>query len=161
LSPNWWIYRRPEKQNWNRWCAIKPIPDKENKRVKLKLLKGSRVPGNKLKFEGEIYDPTTTITQSRSVGKCPNCDNPIDEEVIKAQAKAIGLGHQIYAVAYQQGAGVVEFRSPTSIDEAAFEKAKEKIKIFPKIQIFLHIFPILRFRIAIWFMSGMPPQILD
>jgi putative DNA methylase len=27
LSPNWWLYKRPEKQNLHKWCAVKPIPN--------------------------------------------------------------------------------------------------------------------------------------
>ncbi len=25
LSPNWWLYKRPEKQNLHKWCAVKPV----------------------------------------------------------------------------------------------------------------------------------------
>jgi adenine-specific DNA methylase len=117
LSPNWWLYKRPEKQNLNKWCAVRPIPNLEQKRVDFELMKGKKGKGESIVLEsGEEYDPSTTTTISRGVGKCPNCDSVIQDEVIKSHAKSKGLGHQLYAVAYQQGQGSMNFKVPTKQD---------------------------------------------
>ncbi|MCY7324073.1 MAG: DUF1156 domain-containing protein, partial [Phormidesmis sp. CAN_BIN36] len=42
LSPNWWLYKRPEKQNLNKWCAVKPIPNLKEKRVDFELVRGKK-----------------------------------------------------------------------------------------------------------------------
>ena len=73
LSPNWWLYKRPEKQNLHKWCAVKPIP-------------------------------------------------------IKSQAKSSGLGHQLYAVAYKEGKGGLQFRIPTNLDIEGVAKAEAYLK---------------------------------
>jgi putative DNA methylase len=122
LSPNWWLYKRPEKQNLHKWCAVKPIPNPEKNRVDFELVRGkkgkgttivveknkeyknsevtegiknSELLGSELLNSPEEYDPDTTTTISRGVGKCPNCTSVIEDDVIKSQAKSSGLGHQL------------------------------------------------------------------
>ncbi|WP_333391927.1 DUF1156 domain-containing protein [Microcoleus sp. B6-A1] len=123
LSPNWWLYKRPEKQNLHKWCAVKPIPNLEQKRVDFELVKGKKGKETTIKTDAGEYDPSVYNTMSRSVGKCPNCDTVIEDEAIKAIAQSSGLGHQLYAVAYRQGSSFLEFRVPTAIDIAGCEKA--------------------------------------
>ena len=127
LSPNWWLYKRPEKQNLHRWCAVKPIPNPENKRVDFELVKGKKGKGATIQTDDGGYDPDTTNTISRGVGKCPNCGNVIDDDIIKSQAKTIDFGHQLYAVAYKKGKGSLEFRIPKNIDLESIAKAKNYI----------------------------------
>ncbi len=124
LSPNWWLYKRPEKQNLSKWCAVRPIPNLEQKRVDFELVKGKKGKGDTIVLEsGEEYDPSTTTTISRGVGKCPNCDNVIDDEVIKSQAQAGNFGHQLYAVAFRIGKNSLDFKIPTKSDINGIEKA--------------------------------------
>ena len=125
LSPNWWLYKRPEKQNLHKWCAVKPIPNPENKRVDFELVKGKKGKGTTIQADDGEYDPSDYNTISRGVGKCLNCNSVIEDEVIKSQAQAEGLGHQLYAVAYKKGKGSLEFRIPTEIDYKSVEKAEE------------------------------------
>ena len=73
------------------------------------------------------YDPDTTTTISRGVGKCPNCGNVIDDDVIKSQAQNGNFGYQLYAVAYKKGKGILEFRIPDSIDFDGIDKAENYI----------------------------------
>ncbi|MCC5619747.1 DUF1156 domain-containing protein [Nostoc sp. CHAB 5836] len=131
LSPNWWLYRRTEKQNLHRWCAVKPIPNPENKRVDFELVKGRKGKGTTiLTNEGE-YDPEHKSTISRGVGKCPNCNSVIEEETIKAYAQSNTLGHQLYAVAYRKNSGSLEFRIPNHIDLQGIQKSE--LFLFSKI----------------------------
>jgi adenine-specific DNA methylase len=124
LSPNWWVYKRPEKQNLHKWCAVKPIPNPENKRVDFELIKGRKGKGTTIQTDDGEYDPDTTTTISRGVGKCPNCGNVIDDDIIKSQAKTGILDHQLYAVAYKKGKGSLEFRNIQEIDINGINKAQ-------------------------------------
>ena len=51
LSPNWWVYKRPEKQNLEKWCAVKPIPNLAKKRVDFELIKGKKGKGTTIQTE--------------------------------------------------------------------------------------------------------------
>lgn len=124
LSPNWWLYKRPEKQNLHRWCAVKPIPNPESKRVDFELIKGKKGKGATIQTDDGEYDPDTTTTISRGVGRCPNCGNVIDDDIIKSQAQTGILDHQLYAVAYKKGKGGLEFRIPEDIDFDGITKAQ-------------------------------------
>jgi adenine-specific DNA methylase len=130
LSPNWWLYKRPEKQNLHKWCAVKPIPNPEKKRVDFELVRGKKGTGTTIETDKGEYDPDTTTTISRGVGKCPNCTSVIEDDVIKSQAKSSGLGHQLYAVAYKEGLpsnggkGGLQFRIPTDLDLDGVAKAE-------------------------------------
>ena len=134
LSPNWWLYKRPEKQNLYKWCAVKPIPNPQEKRVDFELIQGSKGKGTTIETDDGEYDPSTTTSISRGVGKCPNCTSVIEDDVIKSQAKSSGLGHQLYAVAYKEGLpsnggkGGLQFRIPTDVDLDGVAKAEAYIK---------------------------------
>jgi adenine-specific DNA methylase len=123
LSPNWWLYKRPEKQNLHKWCAVKPIPNPEKKRVDFELIKGKKGKGTTIKTDDGEYEPDTTVSLSRGIGKCPNCGNVIKGESIKAQGSSTGLGHRLYAVAYKQGASTLQFRTPTDLDLDGIDKS--------------------------------------
>ncbi|MBD2302319.1 DUF1156 domain-containing protein [Nostoc sp. FACHB-190] len=127
LSPNWWLYKRPEKQNLHKWCAVKPIPNPENKRVDFELVKGKKGKGNTIQTDDGEYDPDTTITVTRGVGRCPNCGSVIEDEAIKSYAKINGLGHQVYSIAYRKLGGNLEFRVPVEIDYEGIKKADIKL----------------------------------
>ncbi|MBS9773408.1 MAG: DUF1156 domain-containing protein, partial [Trichodesmium erythraeum GBRTRLIN201] len=116
LSPNWWLYKRPEKQNLHKWCAVKPIPNLEGKRVDFELIKGSKGKGTTIKTDEGEFDPNDYNTISRGVGKCPNCGSVIEDDAIKSQARSGKLGHQMYAVAFKKGKGSLEFRLPQNVD---------------------------------------------
>jgi putative DNA methylase len=125
LSPNWWLYNRPEKQNSNKWVAIKPIPDPKNKQVNFEIVKGKKGKGTTIQTEDGEFEPEVLSTFSRGVGKCTNCGNLIEDETIKAQGGSSGLGHQLYAIAYRLGKNSLEFRVPNLQDIDAIEKAEK------------------------------------
>ncbi|MDH6074246.1 DUF1156 domain-containing protein [Chrysosporum ovalisporum CS-1034] len=127
LSPNWWLYKRPEKQNLSKWCAVKPIPNPEEKRVDFELVKGKKGKGNTIETDDGEYDPDTTTTISRGVGKCPNCGNVIENEYISSPSQESKLGHQIYAVAHKKGKGSLEFITPREFDLEGIKLAEVKI----------------------------------
>jgi putative DNA methylase len=124
LSPNWWLYKRPEKQNLHKWCAVKPIPNPENKRVDFELVRGKKGKGTAIQTPEGEYDPETTATISRGVGKCPNCGSVIENDVIMRSAQAGLLGNYLYAVAYKQGQGSLSFRIPNESDLNGVDKAR-------------------------------------
>ncbi|MDT9296798.1 MAG: DUF1156 domain-containing protein [Arthrospira platensis PCC 7345] len=129
LSPNWWLYKRPEKQNLHKWCAVKPIPKPAEKRVDFELIKGRKGKGSTIHTEDGDFDPNDYNTISRGVGKCPNCGNVIEDDIIKSQAQKEGLGHQLYAVAYKKGKGSLEFRTPAEIDLNGITEAELYLQI--------------------------------
>jgi len=125
LSPNWWLYKRPEKQNLHKWCAVKPIPNPKEKRVDFELIKGRKGKGTTIETDHGDFDPNDHNTISRSVGKCPNCNSVIEYDYIVAEGGKRGLGHQLYAVAYRKNEGTLQFRIPNQKDFDGFNKAKE------------------------------------
>ncbi|MBW4537495.1 MAG: DUF1156 domain-containing protein [Pleurocapsa minor HA4230-MV1] len=135
LSPNWWLSKASnyagkgqERKVTSDWYAVKPIPNLENNRVDFELIRGSKGKGTTIETDEGEYDPDTTTTISRGVGKCPNCTSVIEDDVIKFQAKLSGLGHQLYAVAYKEGKGGLQFRIPTDFDLDGVAKAEAYIK---------------------------------
>ncbi|MEQ9622484.1 DUF1156 domain-containing protein [Coleofasciculus chthonoplastes] len=180
LSPNWWLYKRPEKQNLHKWCAVKPIPNPEKKRVDFELIKGRKgkgttiiyednsdnnvvgasrsltSPGSSLTSSGSEqqgkgiseqdlgrgcseqdartpknrkleYNPDTTTTISRGVGKCLNCGSVIENDYIYSPSQESKLGHQIYAVAYKKGKGSLDFTTPREVDLRGVSLAESKL----------------------------------
>ncbi|MCW9682523.1 DNA methylase, partial [Dolichospermum planctonicum UHCC 0167] len=84
----------------------------------------ARTTNNNIELE---YDPDTTTTISRGVGKCPNCGNVIENEYISSPSQESKLGHQIYAIAYKKGKGSLEFRTPIECDLEGVRLAELKI----------------------------------
>lgn len=119
LSPNWWLYNRPEKQNLSKWCAVKPIPNPENKTVDFEIIRGKAKGSNAIELEnGELFEPEKYNTIARSVGTCLNCKRIISQEYIMNYSKEIYLGHRIYAVTYKDKSKKegLNFRLPTEIE---------------------------------------------
>lgn len=128
LSPNWWLYKRPEKVNLHRWCVVRPIPNLAEKRVDFKLIKGKKGKGNTIQTPDGDYDPDDFPTIARGVGKCPNCDSVIENEYISSPSQTSKLDHQLYAVAFKQGKGSLEFRVPSETDIKGFQEAKKYLE---------------------------------
>ncbi len=123
LSPNWWLSKTSnyagkgqERKITSDWYAIKPLSNPRNKRVDFELVKGRKGKGTSIHASDGEYDPDTATTIARGVGKCVNCGNVIEDEIIKAQAKSKALNHQLYAVAYRRGLSNIEFKLPTNED---------------------------------------------
>jgi putative DNA methylase len=128
LSPNWWVDRSPGATKKGKWCAVKPIPDLANKRVGFEMVIGQKGKGITIQTADGEYDPDTTTTISRGVGRCPNCRNVIENDVIMQAAKNQSIGYQLYAVAYKLGQGSLCFRIPINIDIQAVDQADYFVK---------------------------------
>lgn len=128
LSPNWWVDRSPSAAKKGQWCAVKPISDSKNKQVGFEMVRGKKGKGTTIQTVDDEYDPDQHKTVSRSVGRCPNCNNPLEQEYLIHYAQTIGFGHQIYAVAYKTGLGSLQFRTPVKIDYQAYEIAEQKCR---------------------------------
>jgi adenine-specific DNA methylase len=127
LSPNWWLYKRPEKQNLHKWCAVKPVPNLKEKRVDFELIKGKKGKGATIQtLEGD-FDPNDFATISRGVGKCPNCETVIDNELIMQSGCQQKIGHQLYAVAFKEGKGSLNFRVPTQEDFSVLDIVNDNL----------------------------------
>ncbi|MFM1843555.1 MAG: hypothetical protein RLZZ490_2298, partial [Cyanobacteriota bacterium] len=126
LSPNWWIDKSPGAIKKGKICAVKPIPNLAEKQVDFKLIKDKKGKGNTIETPDGDYNPDDFSTVSRSVGKCPNCQNIIEQEYLISYAQTKGFNHQMYAVAYKKNKGSLEFRIPNEIDILSYQKAVEK-----------------------------------
>ncbi|WP_152980433.1 DUF1156 domain-containing protein, partial [Cylindrospermopsis sp. CR12] len=131
LSPNWWLSKTSNyggkgqaRKVTSDWYAVKPIGNGENKRVDFELIRGKKGKGTTIATDDGEYDPDTTTTIARSVGKCPNCNNTIKQEYLMDYAKTKDLEYQLYAVAYKKGKGSLEFRIPNDLDISGVVKAK-------------------------------------
>lgn len=129
LSPNWWLYKRPEKQNLHKWCAVKPIPNPEEKRVDFELVKGQKGKGTTIQTSKGDFDPDEFNTVSRGVGKCFCCGSVIEDNEVVAQGGKVGLGHQLYAIAFRRGENSLEFRLPIDNDYQAIDKIKKYLDL--------------------------------
>lgn len=123
LSPNWWLSKTSNyagkgqaRKVTSDWYAVKPIPNPAEKRVDFELIKGLKGKETTIKTPDGDFDPNDHNTLSRAVGKCPNCNGVIDDNAIRQQGGSVGLGHQLYAVAYKQGKAGLQFRIPTELD---------------------------------------------
>jgi adenine-specific DNA methylase len=128
LSPNWWLDRSPSAIKKGEICAAKPIPNLAEKRVDFELIKGKKGKGNTIQTSDGEYNPDDFPTIARGVGKCPNCDSVIEDQVVKNQAQNGGLGHQLYAVAFKIGQGSLEFRVANQNDLEGICKAENYLK---------------------------------
>ena len=127
LSPNWWVDRSPGGAKKGQWCAVKPIPNLEQKRVDFELVKGKKGKETTIKTDAGEYDPSDTVTMARGVAKCPNCSVVIDNDLVMQSGKQQNMGHQVYAVAYRKGSNALEFRLPTEADLEAVKQAQKAI----------------------------------
>ena len=123
LSPNWWVDRSPGAAKKGKWCAVKPIPNLANKRVDFELVFGKKGKGTTIETDNSEYDPNNFKTVSRSVGKCPNCENTLEQDYLIDYAQNTGFGHQIYAVAYKEENSSLKFRNPCQTDLDGYNKA--------------------------------------
>ncbi|KOR36233.1 DNA methylase, partial [Planktothricoides sp. SR001] len=147
LSPNWWLSKTSNyagkgqaRKVTSDWYAVKPIPNLTEKRVDFELIKGKKGKGTTIKTDEGEYNPDDYTTVSRGVGRCPSCGNIIEDEVIKSQAQSVGLGHQLYAVAYKKGKSSLEFRLPNQFDLDGYQKV---LNIFLKNIKNIEIIPII------------------
>ncbi len=140
LSPNWWVYNRPEKQNLHKWCAVKPIPNPESKTVDFELVRGKAGSGKTIIQEnGDIFEPEKYNTMNKGVGTCPTCNRLISRDNLLKVASEKGLGHQLYAVAYRNTSskGGLNFRLPTNKESYEYlgdfinSKLEEKNNFIP------------------------------
>ncbi|MFM7575411.1 MAG: DUF1156 domain-containing protein, partial [Microcystaceae cyanobacterium] len=67
LSPNWWLYKRPEKQNLDKWCAVKPIPNPAEKRVNFELIKGKKGKGTTIIYKPVVQASSLNVVNSSNI----------------------------------------------------------------------------------------------
>jgi len=125
LSPNWWVDRSPSAAKKGQWCAVKPIPDPENKRVGFEIVRGKKGKGTTIQTPDSEYDPDTTTTIGRGVGRCPNCTNVIENKVIMQAAREQRMQYKLYAAAYRQGKSNLSFRVPNELDFEGVTNAED------------------------------------
>lgn len=131
LSPNWWLSKTSNyggkgqaRKVTQDWYAVKPIPNLSEKRVDFELVRGKKGKGTTIETQQGEYEPEVYNTVSRGVGKCLCCGNVIENDYIATPSQESKLGHQLYAVAYKQDKGSLEFRTPTDYDLDGIKQAE-------------------------------------
>ncbi|MFK0734920.1 MAG: DUF1156 domain-containing protein [Gloeotrichia echinulata GP01] len=137
LSPNWWLSRTSNyggkgqaRKITSDWYAVKPIPNPENKRVDFELVKGRKGKETTIKTDDGEYEPDDYKTISRSVAKCPNCSNTIEQQFLINYAQTIGFGHQLYAIAYRDHSNTLKFKTPVEADFLHYDLAEKQCNEF-------------------------------
>jgi len=135
LSPNWWLSKTSNyagkgqaRKVTSDWYAVKPIPNLAEKKVDFELIKGKKGKGSSIQTSNGDYDPDDFSTIARGVGKCPNCDSVIEDQIVKNQAQNGSLGHLLYAVAFKKGQGSLEFRVANQDDLEGISKSENYLK---------------------------------
>jgi putative DNA methylase len=172
LSPNWWIDTSSGSKTKGKLCAVKPIPNPENKTVDFELIKGKSKGSNSIELEnGEIFEPEKYNTISRGVGTCPNCNRIISNEHLRKEGyRENGLGHRMYTIAYRDKANKdgLTFRLPTELEvntDLQYNinlKLSEKEYLFPKEKTGTHsqYMIALNYGLDQWFKYFNPRQLL-
>jgi adenine-specific DNA methylase len=107
LSPNWWLAKRGDQ------VAARPMFDSAQSTARFAMVRGSAI--------GSFNPSDGTVRGGHAVSPWAQ-NQPVDEEHIKAQARAGGLGSQLYAVAVKLPRGF-EFREPRTDEIEAAERA--------------------------------------
>ncbi len=128
LSPSWWLDKSPGATRREQWCAVKPIPNHDNKRVDFELVRGKKGKGTTIQTTDDEYDPENTTTLNRGVGKCLNCNTVFGDDEVKRYSSAHNLGHQLYAIAFKKGNSGLEFRLAGKVDCDGIDKADQYLK---------------------------------
>ncbi|QSG09598.1 DUF1156 domain-containing protein [Halapricum desulfuricans] len=122
LAPDWWL----DKDSGSEGIAAKLNTSPDSNQVNFEIVE---LPTD---IEKADYNPTDG-TVSRGSGTCPRCEVAIEGDEIKEQAQTDGLGHQLYAIHYENLSknGDRHFRAPRDEDVQGFEKARETVEKDP------------------------------
>lgn len=98
--------------------ALKPIPNREAKRVDFAIVHGNDID----------FDPSKG-TVSRGNAVCLVCGTSVKDDYVKAEAQAGRMGHRLVAVVTTKGKGQGRnYRLATEEDIEAFRKAEEALQ---------------------------------
>ena len=92
------------------------------------LVKGRKGKGTTIQTSEGDFDPSRYNTVSRGIGRCPCCENIIEDNEVVSQGGKVGLGHQLYAIAFRKGKTSLDFRIPTETDHKAVLEAEEYLR---------------------------------
>jgi adenine-specific DNA methylase len=113
LFRQFWLARKDNKR-----VALKPIPNREAKRVDFAIVHGNDID----------FDPSKG-TVSRGNAVCLVCGTSIKDDYVKAEAQAGRMGHRLVAVVTTKGKGQGRnYRLATEEDMGAFRKAEEALQ---------------------------------
>lgn len=107
LSPNWWLRKTGDP------IAVKVVANASQDQCTFQLLSGRSACAKEKPDSG---------TLKRGTAKSPWTGETIEPDYIKAQAQAGRMGQQLYAVGVKTP-NSAPFRTPTPVDETAFQLA--------------------------------------
>ena len=113
LFRQFWLARKDNKR-----VALKPIPNREAKRVDFAIVHGNDID----------FDPSKG-TVSRGNAVCLVCGTSVKDDYVKAEAQAGRMGHRLVAVVTTKGKGQGRnYRLATEEDMEAFRKAEQALQ---------------------------------
>ncbi|MFA0748445.1 DUF1156 domain-containing protein, partial [Fervidibacter sp.] len=113
LFRQFWLARKDNKR-----VALKPIPNREAKRVDFAIVHGNDID----------FDPSKG-TVSRGNAVCLVCGTSVKDDYVKAEAQAGRMGHRLVAVVTTKGKGQGRnYRLATEEDMEAFRKAEKALQ---------------------------------
>lgn len=114
LFRQFWLARKPNKK-----VALKPIPNREARRVDFAIVEGKDID----------FDPSKG-TVSRGDAVCLLCGTAAKDKYVKAEAQDGRMGHRLVAVVSTRGRGQGRnYRLATEADFAAFQEAEKALKL--------------------------------
>ena len=111
LVRQWWLAKKKNKR-----IALKPIVDAEAKKVSFEVVDVS---------EHESWPDMGTVRRGNAV--CPVCGNTMPVQHIREVAREKEWGERLLAVVLSTDGAGKAYRAASQQDEAAFERAKEKL----------------------------------
>jgi len=111
LVRQWWLAKKKNKR-----IALKPIVDKEAKKVSFEVVDVS---------EHETWPDKGTVQRGNAI--CPVCGNTMPVEHIREVARKEEWGERLLAVVLSSGGEGKTYRVADQQDVVAFERAREKL----------------------------------
>jgi len=130
LMRQFWLRKKTDSEGkiiWNDSIYLKPVIDKENKRVEFEIIKGKRIEG---------FDPgkgTRPTVKARASFVCPICNTTYDTNTIRKIANDVGFGQRmICVILHNPNRAKKKYRIAKEDDIAFFQNAilnlEDKIK---------------------------------
>jgi len=126
LMRQFWLRKKTDSEGkiiWNDSIYLKPVIDKENKKVEFEIIEGKRIEG---------FDPgkgTRPTVKARASFVCPICNTTYDTNTIRKIANDVGFGQRIFCVVLHNPKKTGKrYRVANVNDAKVFEDAKRALE---------------------------------
>ncbi|WP_430639382.1 DUF1156 domain-containing protein [Haloferax volcanii] len=120
LLPTLWLRTRRDRPEGTK-VAVKPVLD-DSGAVSYECVKSTE------REDFEELDPDNGPVSRGGDTECLNCGVVTEDDEVRQQFKSDNYRTDVYCVRYRDGNGDTGFRAPTEEDQAALQKARERIE---------------------------------